>query len=203
LEANPASTRDVPPGGGVEPAPHGYSSFGSRLLASVLDSLVTMNGVLFACTSLLLPRSFSLVFWAPLMLSGSVYTVAMHAHSGQTLGKMIANIRVVRVTGERMSWRDALLRSSVQIGIASLGVFANLSALSHLPAASWDHGWLKIITDLGTLEPAWRRWVGIAGDIWFFCELVVLLSSPKRRALHDFMAGTVVVRTRGNGRRRS
>lgn len=31
--------------------------------------------------------------------------------------------------------------------------------------------------------------------IWYFLELVTMLTNRKRRALHDFIAGTVVVRT--------
>jgi uncharacterized RDD family membrane protein YckC len=31
-------------------------------------------------------------------------------------------------------------------------------------------------------------------NVWIFSEFVVLLTNKKRRALHDFMAGTVVIR---------
>jgi len=31
--------------------------------------------------------------------------------------------------------------------------------------------------------------------LWFFAEVLTMLTNPKRRALHDFIAGTVVVRT--------
>jgi uncharacterized RDD family membrane protein YckC len=33
--------------------------------------------------------------------------------------------------------------------------------------------------------------------VWVLSELVVLLSNKKRRAIHDYMARTVVVRGRG------
>jgi uncharacterized RDD family membrane protein YckC len=40
---------------------------------------------------------------------------------------------------------------------------------------------------------AFRFW---AGQIWTSSELVVILLNRRRRALHDFIAGTVVVRVR-------
>lgn len=30
-------------------------------------------------------------------------------------------------------------------------------------------------------------------SVWFWSELVILLTNEKRRALHDFIAGTIVV----------
>ena len=42
--------------------------------------------------------------------------------------------------------------------------------------------------------PAWYRPVDVAGAVWVWGELIVLLTNRKRRALHDFLAGTVVVR---------
>ena len=31
--------------------------------------------------------------------------------------------------------------------------------------------------------------------LWFFAEVITMLTNQKRRALHDFIAGTVVIRT--------
>jgi uncharacterized RDD family membrane protein YckC len=32
-------------------------------------------------------------------------------------------------------------------------------------------------------------------NIWFYSELIVMLTNKKRRAIHDYMAGTVIVKT--------
>ena len=44
---------------------------------------------------------------------GVGYPVYFHARWGQTLGKMLARIRVVQLDGRPISLRHALLRSSV------------------------------------------------------------------------------------------
>jgi hypothetical protein len=42
--------------------------------------------------------------------------------------------------------------------------------------------------------PAWYQPVQIAGSVCVWSEFVVLLTNKKRRALHDFLARTVVIR---------
>jgi uncharacterized RDD family membrane protein YckC len=45
------------------------------------------------------------------------------------------------------------------------------------------------------LTPPWYHPLQIVQNVWVWGELIVLLTNRKRRALHDFIAGTVVVRT--------
>ena len=37
--------------------------------------------------------------------------------------------------------------------------------------------------------------LAIVPGLWFLAEVVTMLTNEKRRALHDYIAGTVVVRT--------
>ena len=43
------------------------------------------------------------------------------------------------------------------------------------------------------LAPSWYKPIEVLFNIWTWGELIVLLTNRKRRALHDFIAGTVVV----------
>jgi uncharacterized RDD family membrane protein YckC len=43
--------------------------------------------------------------------------------------------------------------------------------------------------------PAWYQPLQIAGAVWVYGEFLILPTNEKRRALHDFMAGTVVIET--------
>jgi uncharacterized RDD family membrane protein YckC len=42
--------------------------------------------------------------------------------------------------------------------------------------------------------PAWFTPVNVLMNIWIWSEFLVMMTNKRRRALHDFMAGTVVVR---------
>jgi uncharacterized RDD family membrane protein YckC len=66
---------------------------------------------------------------------------------------------------------------------------------------------------LGGIDPLVRRFASDAASLsdevtswiftfWNVAEIVTMLTNAKRRALHDLIAGSVVVRTESIGRRR-
>jgi uncharacterized RDD family membrane protein YckC len=50
--------------------------------------------------------------------------------------------------------------------------------------------------NLGSHRPEWLDWVNTANQVWMWSEVVVMLFNRRRRALHDFIAGTVVTSDR-------
>jgi len=67
----------------------------------------------------------------------AAYTIYCHGRFGQTLGKHFMGIRVVLTTGERIDWREAWLRSSVDVMLALLGIIASFVALSTIADADY------------------------------------------------------------------
>jgi uncharacterized RDD family membrane protein YckC len=45
-----------------------------------------------------------------------------------------------------------------------------------------------------------QSYIALAAFAWFVAEILTMLTNEKRRALHDFIAGTVVVRTGDSSR---
>jgi uncharacterized RDD family membrane protein YckC len=43
------------------------------------------------------------------------------------------------------------------------------------------------------LFPSWYKYYDISSQIWIWGELIALLFNRRKRALHDFIAGTVVI----------
>jgi uncharacterized RDD family membrane protein YckC len=117
-------------------------------------------------------------------LSFDIYSVAMHAKYGQTLGKMALGVKVLDVSEGRLSLRQALLRDSVPIALGLVMIVDDLPRI--LAGAPLDNEGFGL----------WMQ-VGAYGSVlWFAAELITMLTNSKRRALHDFIAGSVVVRTR-------
>ena len=112
-----------------------------------------------------------------------IYSVAMHARYGQTLGKMVTGVKVLDLTGGKLSFRQALLRDSVPIILSVLAIVDGLpSVLVGLdPYHNGQFTWLLLLQLWGSF-------------IWFAAELITMLFSSKRRAIHDFLAHSVVVR---------
>jgi uncharacterized RDD family membrane protein YckC len=121
------------------------------------------------------------------------YPIYYHGRFGQTIGKRVMGIRVVLTTGERIGWREAWLRSSVDVGFSVLYAIESLAAL--LTIADGEYygvGWIQRGANLAAHQPSWLHWTWTLGQIWAWSEVVTMLFNKRRRALHDFIAGTLV-----------
>ncbi len=94
-------------------------------------------------------------------------------------------VKVLDVTEKKLSLRQALLRDCVPIMFSVLIIFDDLSTVlaGRSRSDNTELDWVLIMAAYGYM-------------LWFAAELVTMLFSSKRRALHDFIASSVVVRTR-------
>jgi uncharacterized RDD family membrane protein YckC len=154
-----------------------YKTFGPRFWALLLDGI------------LLLPLSILIDWLDGFEMSGALktsiivavnlanvfYFVIMHARFGQTVGKMLMKVRVVDVSESPLKFRQAFVREIPQLFfvIASFIPFlmTNIIAAADPPI---------------TL-------ISIFVLIWGVADIAVFFSNPKRRALHDLIAGSVVI----------
>jgi uncharacterized RDD family membrane protein YckC len=118
------------------------------------------------------------------------YTIVLHGLFGQTLGKKLTGVRVFDVSGRKLSMRQAVLRDSVVLAIVLFSVAVDLPTVAsginpYDPTTSGS--------DLGVLRqiPLW------ASFVWFLVEIVTMFRNPQRRAVHDLIAGSVVMRVAG------
>ncbi len=170
-----------------------YSTFGPRFWTGSVDSCVLWP-LGFITTMLLtvnIPKALAALLVVVESLAWLVYTVVMHARFGQTVGKMLTKVRVVDFRTERsISWNQAWLREGIPM-VLSFGFV----------------GWQVFLILTGSLSPGAVAsgealtnskgfWLLTAlPGLWFVAEVLTMLTNDKRRALHDFIAGTVVVRT--------
>lgn len=170
-----------------------YSTFGPRIWTGIVDSFVLwpVGLISTALLSLNIPRTLAALLVIVESLAWLLYTVAMHARYGQTVGKMVTKVRVVDFRTEgSISWRQAWLREGIPM-VLSLGFL----------------GWEVFLILTGSVSPSALAsgevlvaskgfWLLTAlPGLWFIAEVLTMLTNEKRRALHDFIAGTVVVRT--------
>ena len=170
-----------------------YSTFAPRFWTVWVDGCVLwpigfVSAILLARS---IPRGLTVLLLVVEGLAGLVYTVVMHAVYGQTVGKMVTKVRVVDYrTGGKISWWQAFLRESVAILLA-IGMLVWEAV--HVLNGSWDVGGGATAESATDSRILWLLvWLPA---LWFLVEVVTMLSNQKRRALHDFIAGTIVVRT--------
>ena len=108
-----------------------------------------------------------------------IYSIVMHGSFGATVGKMVCKVVVLdSKTKNRIGYKQAFLRDSVPIVLTIMWVvWASRLEKTESPVESWGSYAVPII---------------YAG--WFVVETVTMLTNRKRRAIHDFIAGSVVQR---------
>lgn len=116
-------------------------------------------------------------------LTWHVYSIFMNVKYGGTLGKMAAGIRVIKNDESgTMSLPQAIIRDSVWIASYAIGM--TLMTVKFIHGESLDPSKYNI----------WEETLNWTGTAWFLLEITTALFSDRRRAIHDWMAGTVVVR---------
>jgi uncharacterized RDD family membrane protein YckC len=112
-----------------------------------------------------------------------LYSVLMHGFYGQTLGKKALGVKVLDVSETPISMRQAFLRESIYIAINTMALIISIYLV--LSGSRGDSESLSIAVMI----------LGLGALIWFVTEILTCLMNQKRRAVHDFIAGTVVVKT--------
>ncbi len=158
-----------------------YRTGGARFWAAIIDGLVFLPMILFE-RLVILPTSnkAGFILWQMFCITFACgYSVILHTRYGQTLGKYLMRIKLVDISEiNAITLRQAIMRDIVGIAI-------NCAALIYLMVKLQN---TDLITD--RYDDFMQPWA----SIWLWIELITMLSNRKRRAVHDFIARTVVVR---------
>ena len=164
-----------------------YHTFWPRFWAGLVDGLV-FAPLSFLDVFLGAPERGPIVIiaWSAVSYAAYwLYSVMLHARYGQTLGKMAAHVKVLDLSEERIpTFRQAFIRDIGYIVLNTL----SLLYLIYLVAAGLYAPGAKAPNLPGQI-------LGLTGLGWFLLEIVSMATNDKRRAFHDYIAGTVVVRT--------
>lgn len=161
-----------------------YDTVEPRFIAGLADGLVLMP-IIFA-DMLIFPLQIAWLSIAWILISLSlcwIYSVVGHALYGKTVGKHLMKIIVLddRTEGG-ISWRQAVLRDIFLIVVNTIAIFLNIYLVA------WN------ITEFSPTLEVLSSVITYGPIFWFVTEVVTALMSDKRRALHDLIAGTVVVK---------
>jgi uncharacterized RDD family membrane protein YckC len=176
-----------------------YVGFWRRLAAYALDLVILVPYALVARQLIYTSRTAYLVNLILGTIIALVFEVYLVKRFGGSPGKLIMGIRIAKLDGSKVGYREAVIRYSVLFFISvlsSVGLLTSLFGMSDLEYATFTSAQAHVRA-LEAAAPAWYRPLQIAGAVWVYSEFLVLLTNKKRRALHDFMAGTVVIKVAG------
>ena len=176
-----------------------YAGFWPRLAALLLDMLIMLPLTLLVFWGSERYRLFLLYCFVPSTLFGLFYGVYLVRRFGGTPGKLIVGVRIRKVGGEPVGSREAILRYLPEFILNMLMSVGFLMSVLHMSDTEYHAlSFMERARRMVELAPSWYKPLQIVQNVWVWGELIVLLTNRKRRALHDFIAGTVVVRTSPN-----
>lgn len=160
-----------------------YRTLFPRIVAFLIDSFILLPiGIL---DDWFRQAEFPALFfylWIPVgQLVAPVYRIATHALYGQTLGKMALGVKVLSVAEAPIDFKRAFLRELPQLitGLITISLMISL-----FPKA----------VEAESIRPPFNFFFTFAA-IWLLADFLSFILSNRRRALHDLLAGTVVVKT--------
>lgn len=155
--------------------PQRYQTALRRFAAAVVDMLVVfgLNWIAGLWLSSLIemePMRIQML----LTFSPALYAIVLIAVYGQTIGKFFLHVKVVSIEGdEPVTWKQSFIRGIVPV------------LLALIVALTWGLD--------GDLEVA-VSWTILMHTSWLVADCLPILFNKKGQALHDFLAGTVVIR---------
>lgn len=99
------------------------------------------------------------------------------------------------IDGAPITVKAAVLRYSVLFILSTISSVALLSGyLNMSDELYFSLSYMDRAKKLVELAPSWYGFTTVLINIWVWGEFVTMLFNKKRRAVHDFIAGTVVVK---------
>ena len=164
-----------------------YSTFWPRFWAAIIDGIIFAIILYVECLVFGVEYSSQDKFLQALnSVQFAIYAIFMHGYFGQTIGKMIMDVKVLNYDTEtEISVKQALRRESVNLALNIFWVLLILVVATSLEMSGAISEGLSYAV-IG---------FGILAMVWGISEFVTMLFNDKRRALHDYIGKTVVVRT--------
>lgn len=173
-----------------------YAGFMPRLGALLLDILImipVMGLVMYLGN---ISKTGSLFGNLISLIISLAYNVIFVKVYGGTPGKMIMKLKIIQKNGDDVDWKAAFYRYSVEFFIAFLGLYVLFLTLNLIDDATYvSLGFIQRSQTISKLNPMpnmVHTWLNFG---WYIAGIIVLLANARKRTTHDFIAGTVVVKS--------
>ena len=170
-----------------------YAGFSRRGAALLLDVVI------------LVPLGFFLVVLVPVGGVHPVISIGLHLvqsvliavylvyRFGGTPGKLIMQLRITRIDGTPVTMAQAFRRHFPELLLSTVVVAVNAIAVRRLGLTLPIFPSFEEARRIQAAQPWWTPHLLVLTQVWTWSELIVMLTNKRRRALHDFIAGTVVI----------
>ena len=156
-----------------------------RLLAAIIDGIIFIPFLFIEQWIYKTTNNVYLLFcWTTfLVFAPIIYSIFLHFKFGQTYGKWVVGVKVLNIREKTtLTLRQSIYRDSFYLLVAIIGLLYYGALLMR------NSDQETILTEYSSFSDNPIFW-------WTLIELITMLTNSKRRALHDFIAKSIVVRT--------
>lgn len=172
-----------------------YAGFWLRFGALLLDVIIMSPLIILYIFINGQSRNAYYFTFIVMLLISIGYNVYLVEKFGGTPGKLVTGIKIIRIDGKEIGWKEAFLRYSIDLAfIIFIGIITIKSNSLADDETFKSLGWLKRQEYLMSFSPILFKIHSWINNIWIYGELIVLLTNKRKRALHDFIANTVIVK---------
>ncbi len=163
-----------------------YQTVGARFVATIIDLLLVIPIGLIDewIKPLNIPQPILYIWVVISSFAFAVYFIITQGLYGQTLGKKLMKVKVVDISENPINFRHSILRELPNLIFNLFSIFILTSPFFLNSVGAVDFSLNPIGNTIYLLMIAW----GLA-------DVITALCNKKSRAIHDYIAGTVVVRT--------
>ncbi len=161
-----------------------YRTGQKRIWAAIVDGIVFMpfllvNRFFISPTT----NEYLIMGWQTFTVFIPIlYSIIAHYKYGQTIGKWVAGVKVLDISeAKTINLRQSLLRDSFYLVVELIGFCYYLFLIV-------KNGDTQYFFD------GFNEFASTPFFIWTLLELITMFTNNKRRAIHDFLAKSVVVR---------
>ncbi|MBO9594145.1 MAG: RDD family protein [Niabella sp.] len=161
-----------------------YSTLTARIFAALIDFVPV--GLLYLINiSVISPLDAAAAYITGIFVTfifPLFYYIYLQYRYGQTYGKWVMKLKIVNVNpSQKITLQQILIREGIYLALLGAQSFIRLTG------AHMDE-------NTATLIPSSVNfYLSLALDVYFTADVLILIFSTKRRALHDLLSGTVVV----------
>ena len=171
-----------------------YSGFWQRIGAYLIDFLILSPLIALDYMWGGETRMYQVYAFIPAQMLSVFLYIYMVVKFGGTPGKLLLGMRIVKLDGSPVTVREAALRYGVLwlLTIVMAAMMIN-AAMGMTDQEYTSLGYLTRSAALSARAPGLLVVTSLM-QLWVLGCFIAILANRKRRTLHDFIAGTVVVR---------
>ena len=171
-----------------------YAGFFQRLGSLLIDAMILMPISFFVMWGNEQSRLFTLYYFIPGLIIMFLYHIYLVKEYGGTPGKLLLNIKITKLDETNVGYKEAIIRQIINLilGVA-LQVYTILTILNMTDEEYFSYNWVTRGQAIIEYSPMWYYIILALTNIWVYSEFIVMLTNKERRAIHDFMAGTIVI----------